>query len=135
MVPMNLDPDNTYPTDSPGGNQYKVSLPVKDVYTVRVVYTRHLGDHIPNGRTIPCTFDVRCVNGVTNKTRSISAYTEASRAVMLTQHNAKPESQQTFSGLDNILISITGLVPGDYTKLKLDLGEYQSYAELWIELV
>jgi hypothetical protein len=135
MLPMNLDADNTYPTDTPGGNQYKVSLPVQDTYTIRVVYTRHLGEYLPNGRSIPSTFDVRCINGSSNKSRSIAGYTDASRAVMLTQHNRKPDAQQTFSGLDNIRVSTIGLVAGEYVKLKLDLGEFKSYAELWIDLV
>jgi hypothetical protein len=135
MAVMNTDPDNTYPTDSPGGNQYKVSLPVADTYNVRVVFTRHLGDHISNGRSINNSFDINMVNGVCNKTRLVAGLTEANAAIMLTQHNAKPLGQSTFSGLDNVRISTNGLVAGGFVKLKLNLGNFKSYAELWIELV
>lgn len=136
MIPMNIDPDNTYEGAANGGNQYKVSLPVQDMYNVRVIYTRHLGDYLPNGRNIPSTFDVSCVNGVANKSRSIAGWTEEDQAIMFSQHNPKSAGQPIkFSGLDNIRVSINGLVPGEYTKLKLDLGNFKSYAELWIDLV
>jgi hypothetical protein len=135
MAVMNTDEDNTYQSETPGGNQYKVSLPAQDAYNVRLVYTRAgLGKLLSNGRSIPSTFDIRCINGLCNKSRSTAGVTDDNQAIMLTQHNAKPLSQKTFSGLENIQINTTGLVAGDYVKLKLDLGQYQSYAELWIEL-
>ena len=136
MTPMNLDPDNTYPTDSPGGNQYKINLPVANTYNVRVIYTRHLGDHISNGRQINNTFDIDCVNGVCNKTRTSGGLNLNS--VVYTnfheQHISKPEGQKTLSGVDIVKISTDGLISGDFVKLKLDLGNFKSYAELWIEL-
>jgi hypothetical protein len=137
MLPLNLDPENTYPTDTPGGNQYKVSLPVQDTYTVRVIYTRHLGEYLPNGRTIPSTFDVICVNGVANKSRSLAGLNKAAASYISfdEQHTSKPDGQKTCSGVDNIRVSTSGLVAGEYVKLKLDLGEFKSYAELWIDLV
>jgi hypothetical protein len=134
MAVMNTDEDNTYPTDSPGGNQYKVSLPVADTYNVRVIFTRHLGDHISNGRSINNSFDINMVNGVCNKTRLVAGLTEDNVAAMVEQHNAKPLGQKTFSGLDNVRISTNGLVAGDFVKLKLNHGNFKSYAELWIEL-
>jgi hypothetical protein len=132
MIPMNLDTDNTVISDTPGGNQYKVSLPVQDMYMVRVIYTRGLQD-----RTIPCTFEVSCINGVANKSRSIAGLNKNAPAFISfdEQHTTKPEGQKTCSGVDNIRVAVNGLVAGEYTKLKLDLGEFKSYAELWIDLV
>ena len=133
---LNVDEDNILPAGrNHAGNQYKVSLPVASEYNIRVVYSRHLGEHIPNGRLIPSTFDINCINGVSNKSRSIcGGYTPAIRAVMLQQHTEKPAGTGTVSGLDNIKISTDGLVAGDFIKLKLNLGNFKSYAELWIEL-
>jgi hypothetical protein len=137
MAVMNTDEDNTYPTDSPGGNQYKVSLPVADTYNVRVIFTRHLEEHISNGRIIPSTFDINMINGVCNKTRSTAGLDlNSSRFLDFdSQHTTKPTGQRTLSGVDNITISTNGLVAGDFVKLKLNLGNFKSYAELWIELI
>jgi hypothetical protein len=132
MNPMNLDSDNDVETLIPGGNQYKVNLPAQDDYNIRVVFSRHLGDYITDGLYINNTFEIDCVNGVANKTRLIAGRTEAKSAIMLSQHDNKP--RKTFAGLENILINTTGLVAGDYIKLKLNLGNFKSYAELWIEL-
>jgi len=135
---MNLDPDNILPLGrNLNGNQYKVSLPVSDKYDVRIVYSRHLEEHISNGRIIPSTFDINMINGVCNKTRSTAGLDlNSSRFLDFdSQHTTKPTGQRTVSGVDNITISTNGLVAGDFVKLKLNLGNFKSYAELWIELI
>jgi hypothetical protein len=133
---MNIDEDNVLPAGrNQSGNQYKVSLPVSNSYNIRIVYSRHLGEYLSNGRTIPCTFDIDCVNGISNKTRTIcGGITENIKNMYVEQHVVKPANQATVSGLDNVRISTNGLSAGDYIKLKLNLGNFKSYAELWIEL-
>lgn len=133
---MNIDTDNVLPEGrNPAGNQYKVSLPVSDQYDVRIVYSRHLGEFIADGRTIPQTYDITCINGVCNKSRSVcGGFNQNNKAIMEEQHTAKSAGTGTLSGLDNVRISTNGLVAGDFVKLKLNLGNFKSYAELWIEL-
>jgi hypothetical protein len=133
---MNIDENNVLPTGrNQSGNQYKVSLPVSDSYNIRIVYSRHLGDYLSSGRSIPCTFDISCVNGISNKTRTIcGGYTENIKTIMEEQHIVKTDNQGTVSGLDNVRISTNGLAAGDFIKLKLNLGNFKSYSEFWIEL-
>jgi hypothetical protein len=140
MTPMNLDPDNTMAEQiiADGGNQFKVSLPVSDSYKIRIMYQRHLHDLLPGSRTMPVTFDVNCVNGICNKSRSVAKgydpeNPDALAAAYKESHVTGP--RPSLVGVDVVTVNTFGLSAGDYIKLKLDLGEYKSYAELWIELV
>lgn len=131
---LNLDENHILPSGKfDAGNQYKVSLPVAEAYDIRIVYSRHLGDFIADGRSIPAKFNIETVNGLCNKSVSISAFNVSQRDEMLSQHTARTENP-SFSGLDNVRINTFGLATGDYIKLKLNLGNFKSYAELWIEL-
>ena len=150
MVPMNLDEDNTTATQiiSDGGNQYKVCLPVADSYKIRIAYHRHLHDSLPDqttgpgtardaSRKMPVRFDIDCVNGVCNKTRSVSkgydhSNPDALSAAYGESHTVGPKP--SLVGVDQFIIATQGLVVGDFIKLKLNLGNFKSYAELWIEL-
>ena len=114
------------PVDRIGG-QFKLSLPAKDLYTIRVKY---FTDYII--KTLPVKFDVICINGIANKSRLTSGWTQINEDVILQQHTS--EIAARFVGLDNIQINTAGLVAGDFVKLKLNLGNFKSYAELWIVL-
>lgn len=140
MIPMNLDPDNTLAEQiiADGGNQFKVSLPVLESYKIRIMYQRHLHDLLPSSRTMPITFEVRCINGISNKSRSVAkGYDPQNRepAAVAYDDSHTPGPRPSLVGVDNLTINTSGLMAGDYVKLKLDLGEFKSYAELWIELV
>ena len=139
MTPMNLDPDNTMAEQiiADGGNQFKVSLPVSDSYKIRIMYQRHLHDLSPGSRTMPVTFDVNCVNGICNKSRSVAKGYDPENPDALA--DAYKEShvfhpRPSLVGVDVVTVNTFGLSAGDFIKLKLNLGNFKSYAELWIEL-
>lgn len=123
-----------------GGNQYKIQLPVQDRYNVRVIFSTEY-----TNKTLPVNFDVNCINGLCNKSRVIcggfdkdrfNAGQETNQNIIAykSQHDTNG-SRKTLNGVDSVIINTTGLVAGDYVKFKLNLGEFQSYSELWIELI
>lgn len=131
--------ENQY-TDPTGGNRYKVQLPVADYYNVRVQFETYY----PN-KLLPVEFGVTCVNGVSNKTRLVAggydkdlfaAGQETNQNIISykNQHN-RIGSSLTLNGVDSLRINTNGLVAGDFVKLKLNIGEFYSYSELWIEIV
>lgn len=139
MTAMNLDPDNTTAEQiiADGGNQFKVSLPAADSYNVRIMFQRHLHDLLPSSRTMPVTFDINCVNGVCNKTRTTAkGYDPLNLDALASAYNEDHITgpRPSLVGVDNVVVNTTGLIAGDYVKLKLNLGNFKSYAELWIEL-
>jgi hypothetical protein len=114
------------------GNQVKVSLPVADKYTIRTVYTRGLKSQRELTGTL---FNITTVNAVCNKSRSVvSGRDGAAFDAFLEQRNTLGPENSTACGVDILTINMSDLSAGDYVKLKLNLGNYKSYAELWIEL-
>lgn len=138
---LNVDPGSL--SRITGGNQYKVSMPVQSTYNIRIIYGRDLGELIDDGNSIIQVFDVSCINGITNKSRTVSGDFNDRlvefTATLATQHTQRSDgsspNRSVIAGLDNLIIQTFGLLPGDYVKLKLDLGQFKSYAELWIDLV
>jgi len=84
-------------------NQYTVTLPAADEYTIRHIFTK------PNFETIENTYDVNIVNGSSTKNRIVIA-----------------------EGQSDVLINTRGLSAGDFTKVKLNSGKYTGFSELWI---
>jgi len=129
------------PHTSPiGGNRFKVQLPAAEYYNVRASFDTHY----PN-KTIPVEFGVTCVNGVPNKTRLVAGGYDKDRFAAGDETNQniinyrnqhdQTGSNRTLNGVDSLRISTNGLVAGDFIKLKLNIGEFYSYSELWIEIV
>lgn len=123
-----------------GGNQYKIQLPVQDHYNVRIIFGTEYTD-----KKLPINFDITCVNGLCNKSRATSSGYDKDRfaagqetnqnIIKYKNQHDKTTSRLSLTGVDSVLINTTGLIAGDYVKLKLNLGEFQSYSELWIELI
>jgi len=117
------------------GNRFKVTLPASDVYNVKVIFGSRL--HTILGSRAAATFDVECINCISNKTRVSNVYDpEAPNAAtqeFLDTHNYPTDRLTTLhSGCENLLISTVGLTSGDYFKIKLNVGEFVSWAELWV---
>lgn len=85
-------------------NKYKVSLPAAK-YTVQVNIGKQLYPENVN------TYNIRIVNGYVNKTRVSSG-----------------------AGTFTVKVDVAELDSGDFSKLKFDIGQFESYAELWIEI-
>jgi hypothetical protein len=128
-----------------GGNLFKVQLPVADHYNIRTLFISHLEENL----NLPISYDVTCVNGISNKTR-VSGIgranllnTEQWQTFLdqrVTKYDVNPQTGRrtvngTVVGIDKIKIAADGLEAGDYIKLKLNVGEHYSYSELWIELI
>lgn len=86
-------------------NKYKVSLPAAK-YNIQVDVEKGLYPENAN------TYNIRVVNGFINKTRV-----------------------STGAGTFSVKLDISELDAGDFSKLKFDLGDFESYAELWIEVI
>lgn len=126
-----------------GGNMFKVQLPVADHYNIRTVFVTNLTD-----TNLPISYDVTCINGISNKSRvnvigrQTLKTTEQWQDFLdqrVTKYDVNPQGRRTLNGsvtgVDRVKITADGLVAGDYIKLKLNAGEYYSYSELWIELI
>jgi hypothetical protein len=119
------------------GNRFFVKLPSTDAYTIRVLFGNRIHNLIASRPGV--TFDVACVNGISNKSRSIAKYDPANPNLyvegFIAQHN-HPEEKMTgvFAGADGLLVQTSGLVTGDFFKLKMNLGQFTSWAELWVEI-
>jgi len=119
------------------GNRFKVTLPASDTYNVKVIFGSRL--HTILGSRAAATFDVECINCISNKTRVSNIYDpEAPNAAtqeFLDTHNYPTDRLTTLhSGCENLLISTVGLTTGDYFKVKLNIGKFVSWAELWVEI-
>jgi hypothetical protein len=86
-------------------NKYKVSLPAGK-YTVEVNVDKGLYPENAN------TYNIRVVNGFINKTRVSSG-----------------------AGTFSVKLDVSELDAGDFSKLKFDLGQFESYAEFWVEVI
>jgi hypothetical protein len=85
-------------------NKYKVNLPPAK-YTIEVNVEKELYPENKN------TYDIRVLNGYINKTRVIAG-----------------------AGTFNVKLDLSELETSDFSKLKFDLGQFSSYAELWIDI-
>lgn len=85
-------------------NRYRTSLPSGN-YTVDVTCTKVDFAETAN------TYTITLVNGVANKSRLVLA-----------------------NGSSPINLDLSGLVTGEYSKLKINAGKFISYAELWIDI-
>jgi hypothetical protein len=95
----------TQRTDQQLHNQYRVSL-VPGVYTIDTVFTK------PEYSNLSNRYDVVTVNGTINKTRIDIA-----------------------SGTVPIQYNLTGLIAGETAKLKLNIGKFTSFGELWVDVI
>lgn len=81
----------------------KVSLPKADEYFVRINFTK------PEFKNVSNTYNVSVVNGGINKNRIVIS-----------------------EGSSVVLVNARGLNSGDFVKVKLNVGKYNSFAEFWI---
>lgn len=86
-------------------NKYRVNLPAAK-YTIEVNVVKTLYPENPN------RYDIRIVNGYVNKTQ---VYTGA--------------------GSFNVKLDISELDVGDFSKLKFDLGQFKTFAQLWVDII
>lgn len=84
-------------------NNYAVTLPVADSYKLRYTFDK------PHFADTPNTYTVTVVNGNVNKNRIVIG-----------------------AGTEDIILSSAHLTSGDFTKVKLNIGLFQSFSELWI---
>lgn len=84
-------------------NRLTVTLPVANAYKIRYTFTR------PNFKDTTNTYTVSVINGNVNKNRIVVA-----------------------EGTEDIILNSTYLTAGDFTKVKLNIGLYMSFAELFI---
>jgi hypothetical protein len=85
-------------------NQYRVTLPAAK-YTIQVNVDKTLYPDLEN------TYNITVLNGYINKTRV-----------------------STGAGSFTVKLDLSELESSDYSKLKLDLGQFLSYAELWVDI-
>lgn len=119
------------------GNRFYVKLPAGEQYTIRTLFGGRI-HNIINSRPF-VTFDTECVNGIASKSRVTTEYDPANPNVyvqeFIANHNHPADKMaQAFGGVDGLVVSTTGLLSGDYFKLKLNLGQFVSWAELWVEI-
>lgn len=124
-------------TGSINGNRFYAKLPATDKHTIRILFGNRA--HNLTETRYPVTFDIECVNGVSNKSRVVSLYDVENPNIyiqdFINSHNHPAEKMETaFAGADGIVVITTGLVTGDFFKVKLNLGEFTSWAELWIDI-
>lgn len=112
-----------------GGDQYKVSLPNSSSYKIKVIF---YGDH--QDKTASATFDVNCINAISNKTRLTSGIKAGQPTTYAGIDRLDPYGNSRFAGSETLKLT-TSLESGDYLKLKLSVGDFYSYSELWIEII
>lgn len=125
------------------GNRFRVSLPQGELVYVRVLCGSRIWKLVGSNPT--ATFDIENVNGLSYKTRvSLPNYTPGQAeepvpptAEFIAQHSTHVISGQnsSFGGAENIVVRSTGLTAGDFIKVKFNVGQFVSYAELWIDIV
>lgn len=84
-------------------NNYKVTLPAADAYKIIGTIAKSKFGTTPN------TYNLTTVNGTINKNRIVVG-----------------------AGTFEFLLNCSGLPAGDFSKIKMNLGEFASFAELWI---
>lgn len=125
------------PSAQINGNRFYVKLPASDQHIIRVMFGSKI-HNIINSRPF-VTFDVECVNGVASKTRLTNEYDPQNPNVyvqeFIANHNHPADKMaHAFGGVEGVIVSTLGLISGEYFKLKLNLGEFTSWAELWVEI-
>jgi hypothetical protein len=94
------------PPSKTGGtifNNYTVTLPAADLYKIEITVAKEKFGDTPN------TYNLTTVNGNINKNRI-----------------------QIGAGTFELVLNCSGLPAGDFSKIKMNLGEFASFAELWI---
>jgi hypothetical protein len=120
--------ENT-PEKVKGGNQYRVSLPNSSEYKIKVIF---YGDHLD--KTSSATFNVNTVNSQSNKNRLVSGIKPNAPTTYAGIDRLDPHGNSRFAGSETIKLSLD-LESGDFTKLKLSVGDFYSYSELWIDII
>jgi len=125
------------------GNRFKVSLPAGELINVRVLTGSRIWKLV--GTNPRATFDITTVNGLSYKNRiTLPNYTpdqeetpNQSTSDFIAQHTNHVISGQnsSFAGTESVVLRSTGLNSGDFMKMKLSVGEFVSYAELWVEII
>lgn len=110
------------------GNRFKVSLPNSDSYKIRVVFINTFGID----KTLPVSFEVNCVNAISNKTRVTSGLKPGETIESF--ESVRPGAQPTSYYGSEIIKVTTDLNSGDFFKVKLSCGDFYSYSELWVEI-
>lgn len=87
-------------------NQWTLSLPNADSYTVTITSTK------PNFGETKNLYSIDVINGNANKSRV-----------------------EIGDGSADIILNTSNLAVGDYTKMKLNLGLFTSFSELWITYI
>lgn len=143
------DLPNTDENAQDGGNQYKVNLPaaLAGNIKVRVIFGSGMSQISAKGAELQQatsnTYDVVCINGIANKTRLVASGSydldQPTVAAFYDQHTPRktsyPFDVPYLAGFETITLTTTDLLAGDYVKLKLNLGGYSSFSELWLQLV
>lgn len=129
---------NIPPATSWSGNRYYVQLPDSAQYTVRVMFGSRI-HNIINSRPY-ATFDITCINGVTSKNRITNEYDPANPnpfvQEFIANHNHPADKMAIgFGGAEGLVVQTIGHLPGDFFKMKLNIGEFTSWGELWVEVV
>jgi hypothetical protein len=116
------------PIKAKGGNQYRVALPNASVYKVKVVFYRDVADKVLSNQ-----FDVSCVNAISSKSRVSSGLKDGQTSY---PGFVRPgtDGNSRFAGFETVKLTAS-LDSGDYIKLKLSLGDFYSYSELWIDII
>lgn len=117
------------PTKSKGGNQYRVSLPNSAVYKVKVIF---YGDH--KDKTASAIFAVNTINALSSKDRLISGIKPNAPTTYAGIDRLDPYGNSRFAGSETLKLT-SSLDAGDYIKLKLSVGDFYSYSELWIDVI
>ncbi len=112
-----------------GGNQYRVSLPNLNSYKVKVLF---YGDH--QDKTASARFDVSCINATASKSRVESGIKAGDPTTYAGIDRLDPYGNSRFAGSEIIRLN-SSLDSGDYIKLKLSVGDFYSYSELWIDII
>lgn len=113
------------------GNRYRTSLPKSSQYKVKVLFHNDLLNKRASAK-----FDVVSINSIASKSRLDSGITDTG----LQMYSGGPfnildiHGNPRFSGSETIKLSLN-LESGDYTKLKLSVGDFHSYSELWIDII
>ena len=92
-------------TDQQRFNQYRVSLPA-GIYNIQVNVDK------PSYSTLNNRYDLSTVNGIINKNRI-----------------------DINSGSVSVQLNLSGLQVGEEAKFKLNLGKFNSFGELWVDIV
>jgi hypothetical protein len=130
-------------TSDISGNRFYVQLPVlpqseNGQYGIRMMFGNKI-HNLVDSRPY-ATFDIECVNGIVSKNRVTNEYDPSAPNAYVTEfienHNHPADKiALAFAGVEGLVVQTLGYKAGDFFKLKLNVGEFLSYAELWVEIV